>query len=46
MGISDLAYSLTLKMEAICSSQTSVDVERTTKDYIAEGSNLHKTLLR
>jgi hypothetical protein len=31
----------TLKMEAICSSETSVDVQRTTRRYIPEDSTLH-----
>jgi hypothetical protein len=31
----------TLKMEAICSSETSVDTERTTWRYIPEDGTLH-----
>jgi hypothetical protein len=34
--VSCSAYSSTLKMEAICSSETSVDFQRTTWRYIAE----------
>jgi hypothetical protein len=37
-----LAYSLTQKMEATFSSETSVDFERTTRRYIPEDLNLHK----
>jgi hypothetical protein len=32
-----LAYSSTLKMEATCSSETSVDFQRTTLRYISQG---------
>jgi hypothetical protein len=39
MLVSSLAYS-TLKMEAICSSKTSVHFQRTTWHYIPEGSTL------
>jgi hypothetical protein len=28
-------------MEAICSSETSVDFQRTTRRYVSEGSTLH-----
>jgi uncharacterized membrane protein YciS (DUF1049 family) len=31
-----------LKMEAICSSETSIDVQRTTRRYIPEDGTLHK----
>jgi hypothetical protein len=34
------AYSSALKMEAICSSETSVDIQRTTQRYIPEDSTL------
>jgi hypothetical protein len=34
------AYSSTLKMEAICSSETSVDFQRTTRRCVPEDSNL------
>jgi hypothetical protein len=34
-------YSSTLKMEAICSSETSVDSQRTKRRYIPEDSTLH-----
>jgi hypothetical protein len=34
--VSYLAYSSTLKMEATCSSETSVDFQRTTHHYIPE----------
>jgi hypothetical protein len=33
--------SSTLKMEAICSSETSVDTQRTTRRYIPEDGTLH-----
>jgi hypothetical protein len=33
--------SSTLKMEAICSSETSVDTQRTTRRYIPEEDTLH-----
>jgi hypothetical protein len=33
--------SSTLKMEAICSSETSVDTQRTTRRYIPEDDTLH-----
>jgi hypothetical protein len=36
-----LAYSSTLKMEATCSSETSVDFQRTTRRYIPEDKTLH-----
>jgi hypothetical protein len=39
--ISYLAYSLTLKMEATCSSKMSVDFEWTTQRYIPEDRTLH-----
>jgi hypothetical protein len=39
--ISFLAYSFTLKMEAACSSETSVDTQRTTRRYIPEDRTLH-----
>jgi hypothetical protein len=38
--VSCLAYSWTLKMEVICSSETSVDIQWTTWRYIPEGSTL------
>jgi hypothetical protein len=34
--VSCWAYSSTLKMEATCSSETSIDFERTTHQYIAQ----------
>jgi hypothetical protein len=34
-------HYLTLKMEAICSSETSVDFQQITQCYIPEGSTLH-----
>jgi hypothetical protein len=34
--VSCLAYSLDLKMEAICSSETSADIQRTIWHYIPE----------
>jgi hypothetical protein len=36
-----LVYSSTLKMEALFSSETSIDIERTTRRYIPEDSTLH-----
>jgi hypothetical protein len=39
--VSCSAYSSTLKMEAICFSETSVDFQRTTWRYIQEDSTLH-----
>jgi hypothetical protein len=34
------AYSLILKMEAICTSETSADFQRTTRRYIEAGNSL------
>jgi hypothetical protein len=39
--VSCLVYFLTLKMEATCSFETSVDVQRTTRRYIQEDITLH-----
>jgi hypothetical protein len=39
------AYSPTLKMEATCSSETSVDFQRTTRSYIPEDGTLETKLL-
>jgi hypothetical protein len=39
--VSCSTYSSTLKMEAICSSETSVNFERTTRHYTPEGSTFH-----
>jgi hypothetical protein len=39
--VSHSAYSLTLKMEAICSSKTSVDSQQTTWPYIPKDSTHH-----
>jgi hypothetical protein len=39
--VSCSAYSSILTMEAICSSETSVDFQRTTRRYIPEDSTLH-----
>jgi hypothetical protein len=36
-----LPYFSTLKMEATCSSETSVNFQRTTRRYISEDSTLH-----
>jgi hypothetical protein len=36
MLVSYLAYSSTLKMEETCSSETSVDFQRATRQYITE----------
>jgi hypothetical protein len=41
MLLSCSAYSSTLKMEAICSSETSVHFQQTTRRYIPEDSTLH-----
>jgi hypothetical protein len=41
--VSCLAYSSTLKMEAICCSETSVDFQWTTWRYMPEVSTLNKT---
>jgi hypothetical protein len=41
MLVSCLAYSLTLKMEVICSSDTSIDIQWTTWCYIPDESTLH-----
>jgi hypothetical protein len=35
------AYSSIVKMEAVCSSETPVDFQRTTRRYIPEDSTLH-----
>jgi hypothetical protein len=40
MVVSCLAYSLTLKMEAICYSDTLVNFQRTTQHYIPEDRTL------
>jgi hypothetical protein len=40
MLVSCLAYSVTLKMEATCSSKTLVDFQRTTWHYIPEDRTL------
>jgi hypothetical protein len=39
--VSCSAYFSTLKMEAICSSETSVDTQLTTRRYIPEDGTLH-----
>jgi hypothetical protein len=41
MLVSYLDYSPTLNMEAICSSETSVDVHRSTRRYSPEDRTLH-----
>jgi hypothetical protein len=41
-----LAYSLTLKMKAIYSSEMSVDYQRITERYIPEESTLHSFLIK
>jgi hypothetical protein len=40
MLVSCLAYSLTLKMEAVLSSETAMDFYRTTRRYIPEDSKV------
>jgi hypothetical protein len=40
-GSAYMAYSSVLKMETICSSETSIDFQRTTWRYIPEDSILH-----
>jgi hypothetical protein len=42
MLVSCSAYSSTLKMEAICSSETSVDFQRNARRYIPEDSTVLK----
>jgi hypothetical protein len=44
--VSCLAYSSILKMEAICSSETSVDFQRTIQRYIPEDSTLNMHCVR
>jgi hypothetical protein len=44
--VSRSAYFSTLKMEAICSSETSVDTQRTTQRYIPEDGTLQTTAVR
>jgi hypothetical protein len=39
--VSSLAYSLTLKMEVTCSSETSVDFQQTMQSYLSEDRILH-----
>jgi hypothetical protein len=41
-GKQSSAYSWTLKMEAICSSEISVGFQRTTRRYIPEDNTLQK----
>jgi hypothetical protein len=41
MLVSCSAYFCTLKMEVIFSSETSADIQRTTRSYIPEDYNLH-----
>jgi hypothetical protein len=41
MLVSCLAYSSTVKIEATCSSETSVEFHRTTRRYIPEDRTLH-----
>jgi hypothetical protein len=42
--VSCSAYSSTLKMEAIWSSETTVDFQRTTRRYISEDITLHNPM--
>jgi hypothetical protein len=44
MLVSRLAYSSTLKMEATCSSETSINFQWTTWRYIPEPQTLHFSL--
>jgi hypothetical protein len=46
MLVSCSAYSLTLKMEATHSSETSVEFQRTTRHYVPEDRTLHNTTVR
>jgi hypothetical protein len=39
--VSCSAYSSTLKIESICSSESTVDIQRTTQHYIPEDRTLH-----
>jgi hypothetical protein len=41
MPVSSLAFSSTVKMETICSSEMSVDFERSTRCYIPEDGGFH-----
>jgi hypothetical protein len=41
MLVSCLAYSLTLKMEVICSSETSVDFQQMTQHHMSEDRSSH-----
>jgi hypothetical protein len=43
--VSCSTYSSTLKMEAICYSETSVDFRQTTRRYIPENSTLYDKML-
>jgi hypothetical protein len=45
MLVSCLAYSSTLMMEVVCSSETPVDFQRTTLRYIAEDRELFNVIL-
>jgi hypothetical protein len=45
-NVSCLAYSLTLKMEATCSSKTSVDFQQTAWHYIPEDRTLYKNVIK
>jgi hypothetical protein len=42
--VSCFVYSLVLKMEAVCSSKTSVDFYGTTRSYIPEDCNLRQNV--
>jgi hypothetical protein len=43
MLVSRLSYSSILKMEATCSSEIAVDLQRTTRRYIPEDRTPHNT---
>jgi hypothetical protein len=45
MAVSFLAYPSTLKLEATCSSETSVDFQRTRWRYISEDGTLQSKVL-
>jgi hypothetical protein len=46
MRVSRLVYSSTLKMEVVCSFETSIDFHRTAQPYILEDRNFMTTAVR